>query len=607
MSEQPVFVVGIDLGTTNCAVAYAPVEADPEDAPVRDFGIVQLVREGHVEERPTLPSAVLLSRPGELPHGALDLPWAQGQDWAAGTFARKRGAEVPTRLVHSAKSWLCYGAERRDPILPPGDHDGPRISPVEALARLLRHLRDAWNWKMARDDARRRLEQQHIVLTVPASFDPVARELTVEAARLAGLGDVILLEEPQAAVYAWVAARGRRWRDEVHVGDVLLACDVGGGTSDFSLIAVRDEGGALALERVAVGEHILLGGDNMDLALAHVVQRRLAQRGARLDAWQSRALWQACREAKEALLADSSRDSMPITVLGRGSKLIGGSLKTELTRADVAGVVDAFFPVVALSERPRRRAAAGLRQVGLPYAADAAVTRHLAAFVSRHREAAGGLPTAVLFNGGVFQAEVTRGRVLETTASWAREVDAPPPRALAHAHLDLAVARGAAYYGLARQGRGVRIRGGTARAYYIGVAAPLPAVPGLEPPVDAVCVAPFGMEEGSEAELPGQEFHLVVGEPVHFRFFSSTSRRTDRPGDVVGHDRLGELDELAPVEVELPAGADAGAGERYVPVRLESRYTPIGTLELWCVARDGRRWRLEYDVRAVEQSAPEGA
>jgi molecular chaperone DnaK (HSP70) len=439
---------------------------------------------------------------------------------------------------------------------------------------------------MASGDESARLAEQAIFLTVPASFDAVARELTVRAAAAAGLPKVTLLEEPQSAFYSWLATMGDGWRKELQVGDLVVVCDIGGGTTDFSLMAVSEEQGNLQIERVAVGDHILLGGDNMDLALAYRVSSRLAEKGSKLDAWQERGLTHACRGAKETIL--SGGKSAPVAVLGRGRSVIGGSIKETLTREDVeAALLDGFFPVVPGAARPEVRRRVGLRELGLPYAQDAAVTRHLAKFVGSYASR----PTAVLFNGGVMKGEVLRARIAEVLAAWAGEGGAAAPKALAGTDLDLAVAHGAAYYGLVRRGRGVRIRGGTARSYYIGIEKAAPAVPGVAPPISALCVAPFGMEEGSEAELKGQELGLVVGEPAEFRFLSSTTRRTDAVGMLV-EDVGPELEELTPIVAEL-----TGTSGAVVPVRLRSHVTEVGTLELWCVARDGQRWKLEFNVR----------
>ena len=580
-------ILGIDLGTTNSAVAVAG-----EDEPAHAVGITQVVGPGEIAERPTLPSFLLLPTENEVAPAQLQLPWSGPLRYSVGTFARERGAELPHRLVSSAKSWLSNPhIDRTAQVLPfrgaqreaaAEMADGERVSPVNASARYLAHLRAAWDDANPDEPA----DEQEVLVTVPASFDPVARELTVVAAREAGFEKITLLEEPQAAFYAYLAARGDDWRKDLHPGDVVLVCDIGGGTTDFSLIEVRDEDGALALERIAVGDHILLGGDNMDLALSAIVQRDL---GKQLDTMQQRALVHACRRAKEQLLDAEPPDSASVAILGRGSKLIGGTLKAEIKREQArALLVDGFFPTVGADAKAERRRSAGLREMGLPYAHDPAVTRHLAEFIGRF----GRMPTAVLFNGGVMKAHELRNRIVELLRTWA----GADVKVLASADLDLAVATGAAHYGAVRRGKGIRIRGGTARAYYIGIESAMPAIPGFAPPVKALCVAPQGLEEGSTVELPDDELGLIVGEMSTFRFFAAATRKDDGAGALVDADEDGIV-ELDPVEKLVEAEGERTPGEM-VPVRLEAHVTEVGTLELWCVARDGQgRWKLEYSVR----------
>ena len=581
-------VLGIDLGTTNSALATAD-----GDQPARACGIAQVVGPGEIADRPTLPSFLLLPSEHEVAAAQLQLPWSGPLRYAVGTFARERGAELPHRLVSSAKSWLCNPAiDRTSQVLPfrgaqreldEAMQGGERVSPVNASARYLAHLRAAWDDANPDDPA----DEQDVLVTVPASFDPVARELTVAAAREAGFEKITLLEEPQAAFYAYLAARGDAWRKDLAPGDVVLVCDIGGGTTDFSLIEVRDEAGGLVLDRIAVGDHILLGGDNMDLALAALVGKDL-----KLDAIQQRALVHLARGAKEQLLADGAPASAAISILGRGSKLISGTVKTTVEReAALAMLVDGFFPRVAKDATAQRRRAGGLREMGLPYAHDPAITRHLAEFLARFEK----MPTAVLFNGGVMKAAALRARIVELLEHWAgRKVTV-----LAGADLDLAVALGAAHYGQVRHGKGIRIRGGTARAYYIGIESAMPAIPGFAPPVKALCVAPQGLEEGSTVELPDDELGLVVGETSAFRFFAAATRGDDQAGALIDADEPG-LVVLDPVEKLVEADGDRAPGQ-LVPVRLEAHVTEVGTLELWCVARDGAgRWKLEYSVRERE-------
>ena len=447
-----------------------------------------------------------LPGPGEQPAGALKLPWDAERDYAAGEFARAFGSKVPTRLVASAKSWLCHpGVDRKAAILPFRAGEGDRrVSPLDACTRYLRHLAEAWNFAMAQAVPEHRLEAQDVVLTVPASFDAAARDLTIEAAKAAGLEHVTMLEEPQAAFYAWLDNLGDKWRESVNVGDLVLVADVGGGTTDFTLIEVGEENGNLALTRLAVGDHLLLGGDNMDLAVAHTAAAALAKEGAKLDANQMTQLTYAARAAKEQLLGDTTLASAAVTVLGKGRSVVGGTVKYDLPRADVERVlVDGFFPECDRTAEPARGRSVGLQELGLPYVADAGVTRHLAHFLARQAEAlasrdkpagkkrkggaeAVALPTAVLFNGGVFKAPALQARFLGVLNAWAKSAKAEGVRSLAGTDLDQAVARGAAYYGLVRRGKGVRIRGGTARAYYIGVETAAPAVPGMSPPLQSV-------------------------------------------------------------------------------------------------------------------------
>jgi Hsp70 protein len=604
------FVVGIDLGTTNNALAYADTGVgESEDIPLVHLPLAQLIQPATVEERPLLPSFLYLPGPNELPAGSLKLPWAPDRDYAVGEFARNQGSQVPTRLVSSAKSWLCYaGIDRRAPVLPwKAPENARRVSPLEASTLYLKHLAEAWNYQVARDVPENRLERQDIILTVPASFDAVARELTVEAARAAGLENLTLLEEPQAAFYAWIEASRDQWRTDVEVGDVVLVFDVGGGTTDLTLIAVGEEAGNLALTRVAVGDHILLGGDNMDLTLAHAAAAAFAKQGTKLDAGQMLMLWHSARVAKEKLFADPKLTAAAVTVLGRGRKLMGGTLQGELTRAEVEKVlVDGFFPDCPPDAVPKLQRTVGLQELGLPYASDPAVSKHLAYFLQRNAEVLAERvpsrrskkkatqPTAVLFNGGVFKAAPLRARLVQILNHWAKASGGPPVKVLEDADLDLAVARGAAYYGLVRRGRGVRIRGGTARAYYVGIETSLPAVPGSPPPLKALCVVPFGMEEGTESDVPGQEFGLVVGVPAEFRFLGSSVRRGDPVGALV-EEWEGQIEELSPLTATLEA---AGMEGRTVPVHLHSKVTEVGTLELWCLSADGKkRWKLEFNVR----------
>ena len=610
------YIVGIDLGTTNSALARCDATADEKGSRIEVRGIPQLVNPNEVAQRTLLPSFLYIPGEFDFPKGSLALPWEPEPKFVIGELARKRGAESPNRLVSSAKSWLSYaGVDRTAPILPwQAPEEVPKLSPVEASSQFLRHLRTVWDSGEAGGQGELALAEQDVLLTVPASFDEEARELTRRAAEQAGYQHVTLLEEPQAAFYAWLESQGDAWRRRIKVGDLVLVCDVGGGTTDLSLIVVSEENGDLTLKRVAVGDHILLGGDNMDLALARVLQQRLEASGNRIDTWQLHGLWHQCRTEKEKLFESPKTQKRPITLLGKGTKLIGGTIKTELVREDLDQVlVDGFFPKVASGELPARQRRVGFQELGLPYAADPAITKHLARFLSEQvrnsPEAAGirrgpsGLacPTHILFNGGVMKAAVLRDRVVEVLNSWLRQegFDALGAEQILNSHneapdLEHAVARGAAYYGKARRGRGVRIRSGASRTYYIGIESAMPAVPGMEAPLKALCVVPFGMEEGTEATIPGREFGLVVGEPAEFRFLSSSVRKQDHVGSLL-EDWGADIEELSPLEVTLKLDGQQGT---VVPVRIETRVTELGTLEVWCVSRDGtERWKLELNIR----------
>ncbi len=598
----PPYAVGIDLGTTHCALASL-ARAERSDAAVpHPFAVLQVIAPGEASAKPLLPSFVYLPADGEFPEDAFGLPWATDNQQVIGSFARGRGATTPTRLVSSAKSWLSHAkVDRNAPILPWGASDNvQKLSPVAASAAYLRHLRNAWD--SAHPEAP--LAQQDVVLTVPASFDAVARELTLEAAALAGFTQPPrLLEEPQAALYDWVAASQGTWREQVVMGDRILVVDIGGGTTDFSLISVSENAGSLELERIAVGNHILLGGDNMDLALAYTVRARLESEGKKLDDWQMVALTHGCRAAKEQLLSDDPPTACPVVIPGRSSRLIGGSIATELTFEQLGAVLlEGFFPHASVDAAPHAPTRIGLTAIGLPYASDAAVTRHLAAFLRRAAESSGDMssglaqryPSKVLFNGGVTRSPLLRERLLSVLSNWAESLGQPAPQALHGTDAELAVSRGAAYFARAVQKGGLRIRSATVQSHYIGIQRAELAVPGLPPRVDAVCIAPCGLEEGAEVALP-QTFGLVLGEPVSFRFFASPSRSNDSVGTVVDP---AELTELAPLETTLSAPLGDSSAEELIEVRLQTRHTEIGTLEVAAVdIASDRRFKLSFNIR----------
>ncbi|MGR3133277.1 Hsp70 family protein [Vibrio vulnificus] len=616
------FSVGIDLGTTHCVMSF--MDTQDEQARVQVMAIPQLTAPGTVESRNQLGSFLYQPHEHEMNPASRVLPWSTEPTALVGAIARNLGGKTPLRLVASAKSWLCHGGvNRRDAFLPAGSPEEiEKVSPLRATELYLEHLKQAWDHAQPNHP----LSEQDVTITVPASFDPAARDLTAEAARNVGFVHLTLLEEPQAALYNWIDNSNDKWRDEVTVGDIVLVVDIGGGTTDLSLVEVTEEEGNLTLKRIAVGEHILLGGDNMDLALAYSLKMKLAQEGKELQPWQVQAMTHACRDAKEALLNDAELQSVPIVVPSRGSKLLGATLKTELTQQEVQQMlVDGFFPKVAITEHPVQRNRGALTQMGLPYAQDAGITRHIAAFLSKQANAnseavpaqdynpfVGGMPgmpgaqqasvdfikpTAILFNGGVLKSSLLAERLEETINEWLLDADAEMAKRLTGVDLDLAVASGAAYYGAVRRGQGVRIRGGIASSYYVGIESAMPAIPGMAPPMEALCVAPFGMEEGTSVDVPSQQFGLIIGQPVNFQFFGSTVRRDDLAGTHLDHWGPDELEELPEIQVTLPVSEGRREGE-VVPVTLASRVTELGTLYLEAIAADnGQKWHVEFDVR----------
>ena len=633
------YVVGIDLGTTNSAMCF--VDTDAEDWRIECFRVAQVVAPGEIEKRESLPSFHYEALPEESAGGALRLPWRKNvhrldeAGYLVGVFARDHGRTIPGRMIESAKSWLCHqGVDRRAALLPwHGADDVERLSPVQASSRYLQHLREAWD----DDHPVEPLSQQDVVLTIPASFDEVARELTVAAARMAGLPRVILIEEPQAAFYSWVDAHREDWDTLVSPGQKILVCDIGGGTSDFSLIHVRSgESDKLQFHRVAVGDHLLLGGDNLDLALAHHVERRLAEQGkadadGRLQPRQWGALIPACRHAKETLLGENPPKSHTIVLPGSGSRLIGNSLQIEVSRQELLTLfVDGFLPHVGFGEHPARRQS-GFQEFGLPYAADPAITRYLASFLKAHQQHAvadlsagddgsssgefdssvsppapsaasspvaearfAARPDVILFNGGFFASPILRDRLIECVTSWFSDADHTwKPVVLKNDRLDLAVARGAAYFGMVRRGIGVRIVAGLARTYYIGVEQP-------DGTQTALCLIAAGSEPSAEPFVIPQEFLVLTSEPVQFPIFVSGTRLTDKPGQLVSVDRE-QMTSLPPIRTVLTTRRKGESGT--VAAQISVRLTEIGTLEMWCQQSDvNRRWQLQFDVRSATET-----
>lgn len=623
-NDAPKYCIGIDLGTTNSVVAYTPVEppdsvksrggASGDEAPGMELlPIPQIVAPGQIESLFSLPSFLYLPRENEIDALRIDASPSSGGESSAvfpdprggvvGVYARQQSADNPQRVVVAAKSWLCHG--RTDAVLPwQSPAEVPKVSALDCTRRYLEHLIAAW--QMAFPDAP--IDQQQVVLTVPASFDPAARDLTRQAALEAGLNDrFVLLEEPQAAVYRYLAATGGSWRETMKPNDTLLVVDVGGGTTDLTLVGVADEDGDLVLRRHAVGSHLLVGGDNMDLALAYHASEKFRVQGHDLDPWQSTSLWHACREAKERLMASDGPAEHSISVLGRGSSLIGGTITVAISKAEaLETLVEGFFPMCDADARPMASVQSGFQDIGLPYESDPAITQQVAAFLSDHSnvndDAGSGAVTQLLLNGGVFRSDSIRERMQSTVARW---FDQSPTMLSGILDLDHSVAIGAAFYGWTKLAGGIRIRGGTAKSYYIGIETAGLAIPGAPRPLRAVCVAPQGMEEGSEVDVPGEEVGVVVGSPARFRFFSSTLRPEDTPGTRLDRWTGNELQEGEPVELTLEdEQSDAsesvtGSTPRaFVPVRFQSRVTELGMFELWCHSNQSdRRWKLEFNAR----------
>ncbi|WP_437229635.1 Hsp70 family protein [Planctomicrobium sp. SH661] len=598
------YVVGIDLGTTNSALCF--VDTQVPQWKVETFRIPQLVAPSEVDARETLPSFHYQAARHEFPANSLRMPWQESDtETVVGIFAREQGKLVPGRVIESAKSWLCHpGVDRTSGLLPwHGSPDVPRLSPVEASAAYLSHLRQAWNHAHPHAP----LELQDVVITLPASFDEVARELTVAAAKLAGLPKVILIEEPQAAFYAWISAHADSWNTLVTPGQNILVCDIGGGTSDFTLIRVRAHAtDQVQFHRVAVGDHLILGGDNLDLALAHHLERKLMGEG-KLEPRQWGTLVRMCRHVKETLLEDGAPESYSVTLPGSGSKFIGGGVHVEISLQEAREILlEGFFPVVSLEDHPRKKSS-GFQEFGLPYAADPAATRHLAKFLQTHcraglelGEAGSTRPDAVLFNGGVFVSNLVQNRVIDVIRHWFSEGDSEwSPQLLQNDRHDLAVARGAAYYGMVRRGAGVRIAAGLPRTYYMGVGTDHLDESG-ESAIQALCLMPAGAEPGTEIHLTEHTFQLTISTPVEFPLFHSSLRLTDRPGSISPIERE-QLTPLPPIRTVLRSRKEKQTA--HIGVQLHARLTEIGTLQVWCSEVDGNRtWQLQFDVRSATQT-----
>lgn len=595
------FVVGIDLGTTNCAMCF--VDTLQDDWSVETFRIPQWIDFGQLEARETLPSFHYELTTSEAAGAGVRLPWQSGDESIAssvGVLARDAGQRHPGRRIASAKSWLSHdGVDRSADFLPwHGDADVPRMSPVSASSRYLAHLRAAWDHAHPDDP----LDQQDIVITLPASFDEVARELTIQSAKEAGLRRVYLIEEPQAAFYAWIDRHSNDWTQLVHPGQLILVCDIGGGTTDLTLIRVRpagDAGNQVQFHRVAVGRHLILGGDNMDLAVARLAETKIVESGhpSELSASQWDRLIQASRSLKETMLSDERPVSYTINLASEGSKLLAGAIQVELSAEEIdRTLLDGFFPPAELDDRPLR-ARSGFQEFGLPYASDPAVTRHLSEFLSEHRRSgleqhdrdSADRPDLVLFNGGVMVAPAIRRRIIDSLTDWFRASgESWEPRVLASPRLDLAVAHGAAYYAMVRRGQGIRIAANLGRAYYMQVA---------HDPPGAICLIPGNAEAGQRFRADNHPLQLQVGAPVQFPLWVSSTRLADRVGELVTIEKS-EMSALPPICTALvrPRRRE----ETQLNVFVESELSEIGTVGMYCVDADqGKRWKLEFDIRST--------
>jgi len=593
------YIIGIDLGTTNSAISYVDLDHSETDGGRKNiqlFRVPQLTREGEVSLMSVLPSFLYIPGTYDISDESVIQPWNPMEKRFAGLFAREQGSKVPSRLVVSAKSWLCHDkADRKAKILPWGAGvDVGKVSPVEATAFYLEHLRKAWNQEMGGDDEGAFLENQFVVITVPASFDEVARDLTVEAAALAGIKHVTLLEEPLAAFYSWLIRHEKSWEEHVKPGELILVCDVGGGTTDFTLITLRESKGTPRFERLAVGDHLILGGDNIDLALARKAEALFKGNAQSLSADKWKTLCHLSRKAKEKILGEG-RESERIIMTGSGSSLIGGTLSATLTREMVEEIVlDGFFPDVIKEEARERTRRKGISEFGLPYEQEPAITRHIGWFLENHKEAVAALlgtdhaPDHILFNGGSLKPTVIRRKIKGAVRHWFNEPDASFPREMDNPDPDLAVALGASYYGLAKIGKGVRVGSGSPRSYYLGVG----SINGDEH--KAVCIVERGLDEGESIELDEKKFTVIANRPAEFSVYSSSFRSGDRAGDVISIDDT--LTELPPMASVIKYGKKGN--EESIPVHLQAQYTEVGTLVIGCRSLiSDHHWRLNFQLR----------
>ncbi len=598
------YLIGIDLGTTNCVVYYIDKTQEPMIPEL--LKIPQLSEANEISENSVLPSFIYIPDEKDLPAGSLNTDWNKNATFCVGDFAKRTSPKVPLKVIASAKSWLCAdNVDKLTPILP-WNRNNPekQMSPVDATKTILEHMRDAWNDKIASQDKDLEMEKQTLVITVPASFDTVARELTLKAANQIGLNPV-LLEEPQAAFYSWLNENGEKWRNKVATGDSILVCDIGGGTTDFSLIKVQEESGNLTLERVAVGNHILLGGDNMDLTMAYKVAEKIKKKNdVTLDSYQMHGLTYACREAKESLMSDPKAKPQKLTVLGRGSSVIASTITSELTRAEVEEtIINGFFPECSIEDKPVDSKRSGFKTFGLRYESDPSITKHLALFLKTNCKTQEELPNCILFNGGVTKAEAIRERVISVVSGFLASTKGQV-KVLTGTNPDLSVAMGASCYANVREGKGIRIKAGSSYAYYLGIETSMPAVPGFVPPIQGLCVLPIGTEEGTSFDIDHSGLGLIVGENTEFRFYSSKTAKEDNFGKTIENvENAQSIEELPPLSVALPPSDDIPSGSM-VPVKLRIEYTETGTLQVWCInEKTKNQWKLDFEVRKEANQA----
>ncbi len=594
MAEK--YIIGIDMGTTNSAVTYKTIEEDDE---IHTLNIPQFVEHGQYEDKVLMPSFLYIPNEAEITLDDITLPWQTDTNIIVGEFAKSKAQSTPNRSITSVKSWLCQPTiDKRKGLLPYQAAEGvEKISPLEAYTHFFEHIKNTWNNQFPQAQ----LFQQKIVITIPASFEPAARDLTVEAARLCDFEKVTLLEEPQASLYGWIHKHQDTWRDTLEKEDIILAIDVGGGTTDFSLIQVEDNNGDLEFKRIAVGNHILVGGDNIDLMLAYTTQQRLLDQGQHIEHWQLQALVHSCRDAKERLLSDENLDEISVIVPGRSSQLFEDALKTTLSREDIQQIMlEGFFPKVSINDHPKHTTRAGINRFSLNYTQDPAITRHLAQFLHTQSQDKKSFvkPKAILFNGGVFKPNIIRKQLLETVNDWlsaSKNRKTTQVIELKGADYETSVAYGATIFADALIGHGIKIKGGASHAFYIGIESPMPAIPGFQPPVEALCIATQGMESGEMITYTGETFSLVVGEPVEFKFFAANHRPDDALGDIIGNWEEAGLIELTPLRLTLSAANYQNA--QHVPVHISALHTEIGTLELTAHAiENADQWKIAFET-----------